>query len=110
MSVHKVDWESIAWTQVRAGIERKSFSGSGATLALHRIQPGHELSPHAHPHEQLVYILAGTADFHVGEDIVRLGPGGLLAIPPNMTHYIEVVGSEVVLNLDVFTPARPEYV
>ncbi len=44
-------------------MERKTFAGKGATLALHRIQPGHELRPHSHPNEQIVYMLGGTADF-----------------------------------------------
>ena len=41
------------------GITRKSFSGNGATLALHRLMPKHEPNPHKHTYEQLVYILAG---------------------------------------------------
>jgi hypothetical protein len=36
-------------------------------------------------------------------------PGGLLVIPSNVTHWGEVLGDEPVLNLDVFTPKRPEY-
>lgn len=109
MAVPRVDWSKMEWRPVRPGIERKAFSGEGATLALHRLQPGHEPRPHAHPCEQIVYILAGEADFHVGDETIRLGPGGLLAVPPNVVHYIEVVGSEEVLNLDVFTPRRAEY-
>ncbi len=109
MSVHTVNWDAIAWEPVRGGMERKSFTGEGATLALHRIQPGHELRPHSHHYEQIVYMLAGTADFHVGDAVQRLEPGGLLVIPPDIEHYIEVVGNEVALELDVFTPKRPEY-
>ena len=33
----------------------------------------------------------------------------LLVIPPHVTHYIDVQGDEEVLELDVFTPKRPEY-
>jgi quercetin dioxygenase-like cupin family protein len=54
-------------------------------------------------------MLAGTADFHVGEEAHRLTPGGLLVVPPNVVHYIKVLGDEVALELDVFTPKRPEY-
>ena len=104
-----VDWSKIDWTPVRDGIERKSFSGAGATLALHRIHPGHARLPHAHTNEQVVYILEGVVDFHIGDDVVRLGPGGLVVIPPNVTHYVSLVGDEPALNLDIFTPARPEY-
>jgi quercetin dioxygenase-like cupin family protein len=38
-----------------------------------------------------------------------VGPGGLLVIPSNVEHWGEVIGDEPVLNLDVFTPQRPEY-
>jgi quercetin dioxygenase-like cupin family protein len=109
MSIHSLDWEAVEWQTVRAGIERKTFAGTGATLALHRIQPGHELLPHAHHYEQIVYMLSGTADFHVGDEVHRLAPGGLIVVPPNVVHHIEVVGNEVALELDVFTPQRPEY-
>lgn len=109
MDVHSVDWEAMAWTLVRPGIERKAFSGDGATLALHRLWPGHETRPHSHPHEQIVYIMSGIVDFHIGDRVIRLGAGGVAKIPGGIVHYAEVVGDEPALNLDVFTPARPEY-
>jgi quercetin dioxygenase-like cupin family protein len=109
MNVHKIDWNSIPWTKVREGVERKGFSGTGATVALHRLMPGHEPKPHSHPHEQIAYIISGTIRFHVGGTEHLVGPGGLLVVPPNVEHWGEVVGDEPVLNLDVFSPSRPEY-
>jgi quercetin dioxygenase-like cupin family protein len=110
MDLKAVDWNQIPWERVREGVERKAFSGDGATISLNRLQPGHEPRPHSHPNEQIVYILQGRIDFHVGElDVRRLGPGGLLVLPPNVLHWGEVVGDETVLNLDVFTPKRSEY-
>ncbi|AUW45933.1 cupin domain-containing protein [Rhizobium leguminosarum] len=109
MDVHSVDWEKMEWTPVRPGIQRKAFSGDGATLALHLLQPGHETRPHSHPHEQIVYIMSGLVDFHIGDSVVRLGPGGVAKIPGDVIHYAEVIGDQPVLNLDIFTPARPEY-
>lgn len=109
MNVHAVNWDAVEWHTIRTGMERKTFTGEGATLALHRIQPGHDLLPHAHHYEQIVYMLQGTADFHVGDETHRLTAGGLIVIPPHVTHYIEVIGPEVALELDVFTPKRPEY-
>jgi quercetin dioxygenase-like cupin family protein len=109
MTPHKVDWSAIPWAPVRPGVERKAFSGNGATLALHRLHPGHEPNPHRHPHEQIVYILSGQVKLYLGDDVHVLGPGGLLLVPPNVRHWAEVIGDEPVLNLDVFTPKRPEY-
>ena len=109
MNLHAIDWNSIPWTPVREGVERKAFSGEGATVALHRLQPGHEPRPHSHPQEQIAYIMSGTIRFFVGGVEHLLGPGGLLVVPPNVEHWGEVVGDEPVMNLDVFTPRRPEY-
>jgi quercetin dioxygenase-like cupin family protein len=78
-------------------------------LSLNRLQPGHEPRPHSHPHEQIVYILEGRIDFHIEDSVTRLGPGGLLVVPPGAAHWGEVVGEDAVLNLDVFTPKRGEY-
>jgi quercetin dioxygenase-like cupin family protein len=109
ISLKTLDWSQIPWERVREGVERKAFSGDGATVSLNRLQPRHEPRPHSHPHEQIVYILEGQIDFHVGDEVRRLGPGGLLVVPPNATHWGEVVGEDAVLNLDVFTPKREEY-
>jgi quercetin dioxygenase-like cupin family protein len=109
MDLNTIDWNTIPWERVREGVERKAFSGEGATVALNRLMPGHEPRPHSHPHEQIAYVLSGRIDFHVGEKVITLGPGGLLVIPPNERHWGVVVGDEPVLNLDVFTPKRAEY-
>lgn len=109
MHLHKIDWENMPWQPVREGITRKAFSGNGATVALHRLMPKHAPNPHAHSYEQIVYILAGRIRFHIGDNSVVLGPGGLLQIPPDVMHWGEVVGDEPVLNLDIFTPVREEY-
>ncbi len=109
MDIKQINWNDHDWTPVRKGIERKAFGSEAATLALHRLHPGHEISPHAHPNEQIVYILEGVVDFHVGDDVIRITAGGLVVIPPGVVHYVEVVGEQPALNLDVFTPGRPEY-
>lgn len=109
MDLHTIDWSAMPWERVREGVERKAFSGKGATVALNRLMPGHEPRPHHHPHEQIAYVLSGHIDFHVGDTVVPLGPGGLLVIPPNVRHWGVVTGDEPVLNLDVFTPKRKEY-
>ena len=69
MDIHAIDWSQTDWEPVRTGVERKAFSGEGATVSLNRLQPGHEPRPHDHPHEQIVYILAGQIDFHIGDTV-----------------------------------------
>jgi quercetin dioxygenase-like cupin family protein len=109
MDIHKIDWSTIPWKEIRKGVEQKAFSGSAATVALHRLMPGHEPRPHSHPHEQIAYIVEGRMRFFIGDETHDLGPGGLVVIPGGVTHWGEVLGDEPVINLDVFTPKRPEY-
>jgi len=52
MNIHHVDWNQLPWEKVREGVERKAFSGEGATVSLNRLMPGHTPRPHDHPHEQ----------------------------------------------------------
>ena len=88
------NWADLPWTDVRPGVRRKAFTGEGTTFAMNELQPHHEPRPHKHPYEQIAYI----------------APGGMLVIPPNLMHYAEVVGDEVLVNFDIFTPKREEYV
>lgn len=109
MKPKNINWNMTEWKPVREGIERKAFGGESSTIALHRIHPGHKLCPHSHPNEQIVYIIEGEVDFHIGDEVLPLGPGGLVVVPPNVPHYVELRGDTPALNLDIFTPARPEY-
>jgi quercetin dioxygenase-like cupin family protein len=99
----------LDWKTIRPGVEQKAFSGKDATIAVHRLQPLHEPKPHKHDNEQIAYILSGTADFHVGDSVQRMGPGGIIVIPGGVMHHAVVIGDQEVINIDVFTPARPEY-
>lgn len=109
MDINQINWNEKEWKLVRKGIERKTFGSDSVTMALHRLQPGHELLPHAHSNEQIVYILEGNVKFHIDKAVLELGPGGLAVIPPNVVHFVEVTGDKPAINLDIFTPARPEY-
>lgn len=109
MNLHTIDWNAIPWERVREGVERKGFSGEGATVALNRLAPGHEPRPHSHPHEQISYIVQGTMRMFIDDQSTLMKAGSLVVIPPNAKHWGVVEGDETVLNLDVFTPKRAEY-
>lgn len=100
----------MPWELVREGVKRKAFTGEGATAAVNELSPGHTPKPHSHIYEQIVYIMDGECDFHVEEEVYHLTPGGLLVVPPNLTHYAVVTSARPLINLDIFTPKRGEYV
>ena len=109
MKTNTTNWDAMEWEIVRRGVKRKIFTGEGATMSLNVLDPGHEPKPHSHIHEQLVYIMKGKCEFHAGKDVYPLTEGGLLYIPPNVEHFLQVVGKEPVIDLDVFSPKRSDY-
>lgn len=108
----EVDWSALPWRVIGTGAEEKAFSGEGISLALHRLDPANYVPmAHAHANEQIVWMIEGACDVvlgdpTVGERIVRMAPGSVLAIPPHVAHKSIPIGDAPVLSLDVFTPAR----
>ena len=95
---------------LRPGVHHKVFSGAGATLAWGRLEPGHELNPHSHPHEQIVYVFAGPdVRWTVGEEALIASPGDMIVVPGGVTHYAENLGDEDAIELSVFSPRRDDY-
>jgi quercetin dioxygenase-like cupin family protein len=101
--------EGLNTTETRPGVRRSVFSGDGATLAFTTLDPGHTARPHSHPHEQIVYILAGELRFVVGEEEAIVRAGDMLVVPPGIEHWAETVGDEPALDLSIFSPRRDEY-
>ncbi|KAA2317288.1 cupin domain-containing protein [Pseudooceanicola sediminis] len=102
-------WESLPREEVREGVSRTAFRGEGALMVMNWLQPGMEKKPHSHPFEQLAYILSGRVRFEIGDDVVEVGAGEVVRIPPDVVHCGEVVGDETAINLDVFAPTRDDY-
>jgi len=101
--------DSLNSTVARAGVTRRVFSGEGATLAFTTLEPGHTPNPHSHPHEQIVYVLAGEMRFVVGDEEAIVGPGDMLVVPPGVEHWAETISAEAAVDLSIFSPRRDEY-
>jgi quercetin dioxygenase-like cupin family protein len=104
-----VRWDDIPDEQVRPGVRRRAIGTGDVLLVMNECQPGMALRPHSHDFDQLALIVSGEAIYHVGGDHNEVGPGSVVLVPAGVEHYIEPTGSEPVLNLDVFAPAREDY-
>ena len=65
---------------------------------------------HSHENEQLTWVLEGRLLFRLGEEgeqVVEVGAGEVLHIPPNLPHEAEAL--EDTLDVDVFTPPRQDW-
>ncbi|MDP2119861.1 MAG: cupin domain-containing protein [Hoeflea sp.] len=102
-------WDRLPREQVREGVSRTAFRGDNALMVMNWLEPGMEKKPHSHPFEQLAYVVSGRVRFEIGEDVVEVGAGQMVRIPPDVVHCGEAIGDEVALNLDVFAPVREDY-
>src|SRR5271154_348488 len=50
--------------------------------------------PHAHPEDDVFYVLAGTMNVLVGTEWIEAGTGSFVVVPGNVTHDCENRGTE----------------
>ena len=63
------------------------------------------VGPHAHSdHVDSFYVLDGEAEFVMGGETVRLGPGSYVAAPVGVVHGFRNVGAGELRMLNVHTP------
>ncbi|TFZ02910.1 cupin domain-containing protein [Ramlibacter henchirensis] len=103
------NWNEMPREVVRQGVERCGFRGEDSILVMNWLSPGLDVRPHQHEFEQLVVCVQGRFNYHVGNEVFYMTPGCMLRVPPRVVHYVEPVGDEVALNLDVFAPMRDDY-
>lgn len=104
------EWDAIPSEPVRPGVSRRAVGTKDVVCVLNRIEPQMTPAPHVHEgFDQLAFILSGRAVYYLGETGHEVGPGAVMLIPAGMRHWIEPAGDEPVENLDVFAPARSDY-
>ncbi len=84
-------------SEIRELLAHRNSSIRKQSLAEARLPPGSATTPHFHPvTEEIYYILEGTAQMRIADEMETVGPGDAIAIPPGVTHTIRN-GSDVVL-------------
>ncbi len=97
-----------AWEAVAPGV-RRQILGHTPDLMMVRVDfaPGAEGAVHHHPHRQVTYVAAGRFDVRVGDARAELGVGDCFLAVADVPH--GVVALEAGTLVDVFTPARAEF-
>lgn len=104
-----VNWSEIPDEPVREGVRRRGFGTDDVLLVMNECRPGMALRPHSHDFDQIAMIVSGHGRYHVGGRPHEVSAGSIMLIPAHVEHYIEPLGEEPVMNLDVFAPARADY-
>ena len=78
------------------------------TLTRMSAPPCRGPAPHSHPHKQLVYVLSGSGAMLVGEELIPVKAGSVVAVPPGVPHIMHHV-TEPTEWLEYFTPGREDW-
>lgn len=106
----KFSWEEMPAEQVSSSLRRRMVVGENEMLCWLELKPGCKVPEHRHIHEQISHVLKGRLRFKLGNQTVEVGPGEILLIPPNQPHSAEVIGDETVIDYDIFSPIRRDWV
>lgn len=95
--------------KVREGVFRSAYATDEAMFVMNVLAKGMDLYPHVHEDfDQLAIVTAGECDYYIEDVPHRLTAGSFLFVPAGKFHHA-VPRSEVVHNMDVFFPSRPDF-
>jgi len=103
-------WDDVTREQLSPAIARRMISTDRVTLVQFNLEQGALVAEHAHPNEQVTYIVEGHLRFRLGADgadVVDVRSGEVLHIPPDLPHSADVV--ETTFAIDVFAPRREDW-
>ncbi|MBV0925116.1 cupin domain-containing protein [Halomicroarcula limicola] len=82
--------------------------GEAMSVQHFHIEGGAVVPEHGHPHEQVGFVVHGTATFEVDGEEYVIGPGDSYVIPGDEPHRVENRTDEPVSGIDVFSPPRTD--
>lgn len=112
--VREVDAEVIGQAPITVRLLADS-SDTGGAMSAQRVKLSdgtNGANPHRHANSaELFYLLNGTAQLLSGEQVVTVGQGDLVVVPPNLPHAFAAAPGESADILIVITPGveRFEY-
>ncbi|MFP5363509.1 MAG: cupin domain-containing protein [Thermoleophilia bacterium] len=83
--------------RVRPAFPINMFTGAQDTAVVYfEVEPGDYLPTHTDSAEEVLYIVAGEGEAHVGDERGRVSAGDLAVIPSMVPHGIANVGDETL--------------
>ena len=102
-----LELNDIEEKEILPGLTVKFVHSDNMTLAYWHFEPGVELPLHHHVHEQVVNVIEGELMLILDSKELRLTPGKVVVIPPDVPHSGRAVTECRVI--DVFYPTREDY-
>ena len=95
-------------TQALPGIVRRAVYLEHVMMTFFEFAPGSIVPEHAHPHEQITYVVQGAMEFHLGDQTQVLRAGDGVCCLPDVPHGATVL-DEPTVALDAWYPLREDY-
>ena len=93
------DWGELNWK-----ITGDATPGSEMTFGTCRIDPGQRNPLHAHPNcEEILYVISGSCEHKLGDEMVTLEAGDLIRIPRDVPHWARCTSAEPLFALIIFS-------
>jgi quercetin dioxygenase-like cupin family protein len=73
----------------RIDLQRHDLSASGREVVQVRVElaPGVRFPKHTHPGEEIIYVLEGSLEYQIGDNVpVTVNAGGVLFVPAGAAH------------------------
>lgn len=86
---------------------KRLLVGKNLLACVFRHKKGVRFPPHAHPHEQLTYVLEGSHRVRIGGEERILRKGEIAYIPPGVEHEVEMLEDNLLL--EVYSPIREDF-
>jgi len=114
-SAKKYTWAEVLEEQLTSQMSRRVVSGERAMVAKFGFAANSVVALHAHPNEQLTYVLEGSLRLWWGEhaesedlaDSLVVSAGDVIVIPANVPH--RAIALMDTVSLDIFAPPREDW-
>jgi quercetin dioxygenase-like cupin family protein len=101
-------WEEVPVDWLSPTIGRQMIHTETMTLARVTLRKGALVPIHEHENEQISNVLEGRVRFVVGDEEREVTAGESMPLPANVPHEVEALEDSLVL--DVFSPAREDWI
>ena len=100
--------DATGYLPVLDKIRRKTLVYGPKTLLVEfRLEEGACLPLHAHPHEQIGYLVSGRLELTIGDVVQVAEPGDSWCIPGDVEH--QAVAHADCVAVEAFAPVREDY-
>lgn len=101
-------WNEISYEELGDGLKRKILNSDGALMMVEVTMEKRGVGKmHAHPHQQISYVVKGSIEFTIEDKKQVVRPGDSVYIASGLNHGALALEDSVIVN--VFTPIRKDF-